>query len=214
MLVLAAASAAASGVREARADVTSWMAVGGGGTSQLNRTDSTRDQAAAMTYSMGVGSSPLAAIVLGGLLRGTTMFGLGTDLGLAIRATTGGFSRGDWGVALDAGAVWRTWGDGTHGDWPLQGVLTVGLPWGFQLAGGAEFWTISRQTSAEGYFVALELDLLRLTVMRQGATERWWPNPAPAGGHVGLRARSGFGLRAPGSGSDAQDFPEPGARSL
>jgi hypothetical protein len=28
------------------------------------------------------------------------------------------------------------------------------------------------------------VDLLRLTVMRQGSSERWWYNPAPAGGHV------------------------------
>jgi hypothetical protein len=183
-VVLAAAGAAALPVREARADVTSWMALGGGGTSQRNRTDAVRDGAAVMTYSMGVGSSPLGAIVVGGLFRGTTMFGLGTDLGLGLRATTGGFSRGNWGVALDAGPVWRSWGNGTHGDWPLQAVLTAGFPWGFQLAAGAEFWTISNGTSAQGFFAALELDLLRLTVMRQGGTERWWPNPAPAGGHT------------------------------
>jgi hypothetical protein len=182
VLVLAAAGLASRG-HDARADVTSWLALGGGGATQLNRPDGTYDRAAAMTYSMGVGSSPLGAIVLGGLLRGTTMFGLGTDVGLALRATTGGFARGDWGVALDAGALWRSWGSSTHGDWPLQAVLTGGFPWGFQVAVGAEVWSISGGTQAQGFFAALELDFLRLTLMRQGASERWWPNPAPAGGH-------------------------------
>jgi hypothetical protein len=30
----------------------------------------------------------------------------------------------------------------------------------------------------------IEIDLLRLTVNRQGDTERYWYNPAPAGGHL------------------------------
>jgi hypothetical protein len=178
----------ASFAGDALADVSSWLAIGGGETIQLNRPSSTYDQAAALTYSMGVGSSPLGAVVLGGLFRGETMFGLGTDVGLALRATTGGFARGDWGAALDAGVLWRSWGSGTHGDWPLQAVLTGGFPWGFQLAVGAEIWSITGGTEAQGFFAALELDLLRLTVMRQGASERWWPNPAPAGGHSAMDA--------------------------
>jgi hypothetical protein len=36
--------------------------------------------------------------------------------------------------------------------------------------------------SSSGYYAALEIDLLRLTVDRRGNTERWWPNPNPAGG--------------------------------
>ncbi len=170
--------------RPAQADVTSWMAVGGGYAGQVNRDTTTLDQAAAFTYSIGVGTTPLRPLVVGGLLRGTTMFGLGTDLGLAVRAATGGFARGDWGVALDAGALWRSWGNDTHGTWPLQGVATIGAPFGFQLALGGEIWSVAGGTQAEGFFAALELDLLRLTVTRQGATERWWPNPAPAGGHL------------------------------
>lgn len=110
--------------------------------------------------------------------------GLGTDLALALRASTGGFARGDWGLALEAGVAFRPWRGGSFGEWPLQGVLTAGLPWGFQLAVGAELWSVTGGTPAEGVFVALELDLLRLTVMRQGSTERWWRNPLPAGGHL------------------------------
>jgi hypothetical protein len=183
-LVLASALACASlSTRDARADVTSWMAIGGGYAAQLNQDTSTRDRATTLTYSIGVGSSPLAPLVLGGLLRGTTMFTLGTDLGLALRAASGGFARGDWGVALDAGALWRPWRGGSYGRWPLQTVLTGGSPWGFQLAVGAELTSISGGTAAQGFFAAIELDLLRLTVDRQGSSERWWKNPTPAGGH-------------------------------
>jgi hypothetical protein len=69
-----------------------------------------------------------------------------------------------------------------YGDSPLQGVLTFGSPWGLQLAVGAEVWSLDGGVSAQGVFAALEIDLLRLTLMRQGASERWWPNPNPAGG--------------------------------
>ena len=172
-----------TGPRDARADVSSWMSVGGGYAGQVNRDTSALDQAGAFTYSLGVGTTPLRPLVVGGLLRGTTMFGLGTDLGLGVRAATGGFARGGWGVALDAGALWRSWGNDSYGAWPLQGVVTLGMPWGLQLAVGGEAWSVSGGKQAEGFFATLEIDLLRFTVMRQGATERWWPNPAPAGGH-------------------------------
>ena len=168
---------------DARADVSSWLAVGGGASAQLAQGATTRDVAGTFTWSVGVGSSPLKPFVLGVLYRGTTFVGFGTDLGAAVRAATGSFARGSWGVALDAGVAWRTWGSGSYGDSPLQGVLTFGSPWGLQLAAGAELWTLDGGVSAQGVFAALEIDLLRLTLMRQGASERWWPNPNPAGGH-------------------------------
>jgi hypothetical protein len=183
--LVAIAAALTCSPREARADVSSWMAIGGGTTSQLNRDTSSRDLAGSLSYSIGVGSSPLSSIVLGGLLRGQIFVGLGTDLGLAARASTGGFARGDWGVALDAGVLWRPWRGGDYGEWPLQAVLTGGSPWGLQLAVGADVWSVSGGTQAQGFFAALEIDFLRLTVTRQGSSERWWPNPAPAGGHEG-----------------------------
>jgi hypothetical protein len=117
------------------------------------------------------------------MVRGQTLFNLGTDIGAAVRGATGGFARGDWGVALDVGALWRSWGDDHYGTWPIQGVLTIGAPWGFQLALAGQVASVAGGTQSEGFFAALEIDLLRLTVTRQGATERWWPNPAPAGGH-------------------------------
>jgi hypothetical protein len=167
---------------DARADLSSWLAVGGGATAQLAQGASTRDVAGAFTWSVGVGSSPMKPFVLGVIYRGTTYVGLGTDLGAAVRVATGGFARGDWGLALDAGVAWRTWGEGTYGDSPLQGVLTFGSPWGLQLAVASQVWTLDNGVSAQGFFAALEIDLLRLTLMRQGASERWWPNPNPAGG--------------------------------
>lgn len=155
--------------------------MGGAGATQLNRESSSQSAAEALTYSVGVGTTPLAPFVLGGIFRGQTYFGLGTDIGVAIRGATGGFARGEWGLALDAGAAWRSWGSGTYGEWPMQFVLTGGAPWGFQIALGTEISSVSGGTPARGFFAALEIDLLRLTVMRQGSTERWWPNPGHAG---------------------------------
>jgi hypothetical protein len=182
LAALAAGGVLAAAPRDARADVTSWLAIGGGGALQLNRQTKSSDTAATITYSVGVGTSPLSAFVLGVLFRGQTFVNLGTDFGAAVRASTGGFARGDWGLAVDAGAAWRPWAFGNYGQWPLQFVLTGGAPWGFQLAVGTEISSVAGMTPARGFFAALEVDLLRLTVMRRGATENWWPNPAPAGG--------------------------------
>ena len=181
--LLAALATSTLAARDARADVSSWLAVGGGYSLQRSHATATTDRATALTYSIGVGSSPLARFVVGGLLRTTTFFTLGTDAGVAARAATGGFARGDWGVALDAGALWRPWRGGDYGQWPLQAVLTGGTPWGMQLALGTEVSSLSGAAPARGFFGALEIDLLRLTVTRQGSSETWWPNPAPAGGH-------------------------------
>jgi hypothetical protein len=65
-------------------------------------------------------------------------------------------------------------------------VLTLGAPWGLGLALSFDSTTEPSGKQAYAAFAAIELDLLRLTVMRQGPSERWWPNPAPAGGRVSL----------------------------
>jgi hypothetical protein len=163
---------------------TSWLAVGGGGAVQRNHETSSETWTGSLVYSLGVGTSPLGSVVVGGLLRGQTFFGLGTDLGLAIRVSSGGFARGEWGFAIDAGAAWRGWKGGEYGQWPVQVTLTGGAPWGFQLVLGTEITSVAGQTPAQGFFAALEIDLLRLTVMRQGSTEGWWPNPGHAGQHA------------------------------
>jgi hypothetical protein len=177
----------------ARADVSSWLAVGGGYALERDRKLGQNDFAPAMTYSLGVGSAPLAPFVVGGLVRATTFFGYGTDLGVGLRAATGGFARGDWGLAIEGDALWRPWLGGDYGRWPLQAALTGGLPWGFQVTVGAEFGSLSGERSAVGGFAVLEIDLLRLTVMRQGGSERWWSNPLPAGGRESDRDRGSKG---------------------
>lgn len=174
---------------EARADISSWLSVGGG--YGLKRNDSTGsfDRGASTSFALGVGTDPMRSIVVGGILRSTTYFTVGTDLGLAARVATGGFARGQWGLALDAGAAWRTFGNGEYGRWPLTGLLILGAPWGLQLAAGGELLKVAgNDASAAGFVALLEIDLLRLTVMRQGATDRYWENPSPAGGRKAAKA--------------------------
>jgi len=170
---------------DARADTSSWLSMGGGYGLQHADSRGTFDRAAAMTFGLGVGTEPTKAVVFGGTLRTTTFFSLGTDLGLAIRGATGGFARGQWGLAVDAGLAWRPWGDGDYGTWPVTGTIYLGMPWGFQFGvGGEAFRVFGSDRNAQGVFATLELDLLRLTLMRQGATDRYWENPSPAGGRM------------------------------
>src|SRR5437879_429404 len=77
----------------AKADVSSWLSVGGGYGYERNDPRDAYDRATAMSFALGVGSDPTRSVVLGGMLRTTTRFSLGTDLGLAARAATGGFAR-------------------------------------------------------------------------------------------------------------------------
>ena len=180
LLTLGLVSAAAP----ARADVTSWLALGGGYGFEKNAVSTTNDRATAFTGTVGVGSSPLNRFVVGGVFRMLTHFSLGTDISISPRIATGGFARGEWGLAFDAGVVGRFWKHGDYGRLPIQAVVTGGAPWGLQLGLGAEVSSLTGSPSAQGFFAVLELDLLRLTVDRQGSTEKWWKNPAPAGGHI------------------------------
>ena len=165
------------------AEPTTWLSVGGGYGLERNTTLATMDGAGAMSLGIGIGTSSKNALVVGSMFRSTTYFSLGTDISLSLRVATRGFARGDWGLAFDGGVVGRFWKDRDHGRYPLQAVVTAGIPFGFQLGVGAQFWNVTGQAPyATGGFCVIELDLLRLTVMRQGSTERFWPNPAPAGG--------------------------------
>jgi len=168
--------------KPAHADVSSWLGVGSGLSLQRDGRAGSTETALPLSLSLGGGSSPRAGVVVGGLARSVTHFGLGTDLGLALRVASGGFARGDWGLAVDAGAVARWWNDGDFGRYPFQGVVTLGAPWGLGLALGGQLGTLDDAPSARGAFALLEIDLLRLTVMRQGSTDSIWFNPAPAGG--------------------------------
>lgn len=169
----------------ARADITSFLSMGGGAAIDHNHNTKSYEGAGGMTFALGVGTDPSRKIVLAGIIREATFFNLGTDLNLAARVATGGFARGQWGIAGEIGPGWRSFGHGEYGRWPIFAQATLGAPWGFQLGVGAEVLKIAgNDPSAIGFQAVLELDLLRLTVMRQGATDLSWPNPSPAGGHM------------------------------
>jgi hypothetical protein len=178
----------------ARADLTSWLSAGGGysvaydgrfTTPDLKlKIEPRYDWVGAFSGTFGVGTTPIAPFVIGGVVRSTTRFGLGTDIGIMVRATTGGFSRGDWGLAVDLGASMRWWGNDDYGRYPLQGVLLAGAPWGLQIAVGADIVNLGGEPPTRGGFALLELDVLRLTLMRQGSTDAAWKNPSPAGGRI------------------------------
>lgn len=168
----------------AHADVSSWLALGGGYSLERNEVAAYTDRATAFSALLGVGTTPRAPLVVGGVLRMLTHFSMGTDLSVAPRVATGGFARGDWGFAVDVAATARRWRSGQYGTYPLQGVLTLGAPWGLELALGADILNMGGPPAPRGGFAVLEIDLLRLTVMRQGSTDGIWKNPFPAGGRI------------------------------
>jgi hypothetical protein len=166
----------------AAADPTPWFSLGGGYGIQRNGNARSNDGAGAITAAIGVGTPSSHPLVLGGLFRTTGYVGLGVDLGVGLRLATRGFCIGDWGVAVDLGLGARVWGQGSYGNFPVQPALTFGLPYGLQIVAGADVGDVaSDKPSAKGGFLALEIDLLRLTVMRMGDTTKTWPNPSPIG---------------------------------
>jgi hypothetical protein len=165
----------------AHAEPTSWLSVGSGFALQRNGVTQSKDGALAIDGALGVGSPATGPIVVGGVFRAVGYVGLGTDISLSVRFAMQSYCVGDWGLALDLGVGGRFWGNGAYGQYPLHGVLIGGMPFGFQLAVGADGLDISGQSVvAAGGFVALELDFLRLTSMRNGQTTKLWTNPAPA----------------------------------
>ena len=168
----------------ARADLTSWLSLGGGYSFSYDGVAGFTPGAGAFSATIGVGSTPISPIVVGGVFRVTTRFGLGTDVGVMARVTTGGFARGDWGLGLDVGPSMRWWGSGDYGRYPLQSVLLLGAPWGLQVAVGVDIVNLGGDPPSRGGFALLEFDLLRFTLMRQGSTDSWWRNPSPAGGSM------------------------------
>ncbi len=164
--------------RPAHADVSSWLFAGGG--AGLLRQSGESTLPLSLQFDAGMGSPPSGPVILGGLARIQPYLGHGTDLSLLVRATTHGFSNGDWGGALDLGAYGRFWGIGSQG---VTGSLVLGAPWGITLDLGASVGTNDQQSVS----AVLGIDLARLTVYRQSGLG-WWPNPFPVDGRPGETA--------------------------
>ncbi|HQY63518.1 MAG: hypothetical protein IPF92_23000 [Myxococcales bacterium] len=183
--VLASAALAALGwSAPAHAEPSAWFSGGGGVAFQRNgELGGDLETRPAMSFAFGVGTTPAARATVGLGLRMTTFFSQGTDLAIAPRLSTGGFARGDFGLAVELGLALRTYKDGAYGRVPLQVVALFGAPFGLQLGLGAQ--SPSLDGGASGGLMALfEVDLLRLTVLRQGSSTRFWENPMPLGGAV------------------------------
>ena len=171
---LLAAAALLGGValaRPASADPSAWAFVGAGPLGWKQGDSGTFATAGALSFDVGLGTSPEARVIAGGLFRMTPVFGSGTDLALLARVASHGFQAGGFGLALDAGGYERFWGATSRG---FSGALNLGVPLGFTLSLQTEVGT----DKAVALGAVAGLDLLRLTVFRKSLLN-WWPNPAP-----------------------------------
>lgn len=169
---LAVAAATILLANDARADVSSWVYLGGG--SSLIDTPTRRsDFAASMRLATGMGTDPAQPWIVGGLVRIETLFGNGSDLSANLRLAEHGFVNGKWGVALDLGAFARYWG--TPNVYGGCGTIALGGPWGIELDLGG----IWGNHETRGASATLGIDLARLTVYRQSGSS-WWKNSFPA----------------------------------
>jgi hypothetical protein len=162
----------------ARADVSSWFYLGGGIASAQFAGGST-GHPGTLAVEIGVGSPPDKTVIVGGLFKSFSYFGDGTDFAVALRGASGGFVRGGFGWAVDAGAYERLWGENSTG---FLGAIVLGVPFGFQLAATTE----QGSHDVRVYGATIGLDFLRLTVYRTAA-QSYWPNPFPAGRLDGAR---------------------------
>jgi hypothetical protein len=156
----------------ARADVSSWLFFGMG-PSAFDRSSYGQDIRTSMQLDTGLGLPPSYDIVPGLLLRMNTRFGQGSDVALLVRTATGGYARGNWGVAVDLGAYERWWGNEPSAG--FAGTLSLGAPWGITLS--TNFQQGSNDVRTFG--AILGLDLARFTVYRSSGLT-WWSNPYPA----------------------------------
>ena len=155
----------------ASADPSAWVFVGAGPLG-WKQSDAAFTTSGAMSFDVGVGTTPEARLIAGGLFRMTPVFGSGTDLALLARVATHGFQAGGFGFAVDAGGYERFWGATSRG---FAGAVNLGVPRGFTLS----LQTESGTDRAVALGAVAGLDLLRLTVFRKSLLN-WWPNPAPA----------------------------------
>jgi hypothetical protein len=155
---------------EARADVSSWLEVGGG-VGWLGRPHFNQGTSSLFRLETGMGTSPLHPLVVGGVLRTDSWIGHGTDLALLLRVADQGYASGDWGIGVDIGGTSRFWGRNSHG---FAGDLLLGAPWGIQLQLGGSLASHSTRSVT----AILGVDLARLTIYRQSGGN-WWKNPLP-----------------------------------
>jgi hypothetical protein len=158
-------------VGPARADVSSWLFTGVG-PSLRDRPGLSSDVATSLQIDSGLGSSPKAAVAVGGLLRLQTRFAEGTDLGLFVRTATGGYVRGAWGAALDLGGFVHPWGTSTEG---YAGTLSLGAPWGITL----DLDAARDANDARKWSAVLGIDFARFSIYRSTGLS-WLPNPFPS----------------------------------
>jgi hypothetical protein len=156
----------------ARADVSSWLFFGMG-PSAFDRSSYGQHLATSMQIDTGIGLPASYAVVPGLLLRMNTRFGDGSDLALLVRTATGGYARGNWGVAVDLGGYERWWGNEPSPG--FAGTLSLGAPWGITL--NANFQQGSNDVRT--FSAVLGLDLARFTVYRSSGLT-WWSNPYPS----------------------------------
>jgi hypothetical protein len=171
---------------KAHADTSAWMFAGAGALgvrpakpcpSPPSPTDPKCEPASftatsALTFDMGIGTTPDGPVIVGGLLRVQPLLGNWTDLAILARAATHGFQASAFGLAVDAGVFARFWGEKCAG---FMGELTLGAPLGFQLSIQAMVGT----KSTLGFGAVAGIDLLRLTLYRQTMLDHW-QNPSPA----------------------------------
>jgi hypothetical protein len=157
--------------RSARADVSSWVFVGGGA-SQLHQQALSSRTVGSMRVQFGLGTDPSHPLVLGGLFSFEPNFGYGSDLGLLVRGATRGYVNGGFGLALDAGPYERFWGQRSVGG---ESMLWFGAPWGMSLGLGGNLGS----HDASGFSAIFGIDFARLTVYRNTGTS-WLTNPFPA----------------------------------
>ncbi len=187
-IVLAAAGLACFSARPARADVTTWLAFGTGLAVDHSTTTHITNWSPGISASMGVGSDPTRAIVVGWAFRLMSRVNEGADMSLSLRLTTGGYSRGDWGLGFDLGPGLRLWESNNDGMYPLQGNVIFGAPWGLQATVGSDLLNLAIHPASIGAYALIEFDLMRFTLMRQGSTDAYWKVPLPAGGRMTDRA--------------------------
>jgi hypothetical protein len=154
-----------------RADASAWVFTGAGAVG-WKQGDADLVVDGALSLDVGVGTTPDAPFIFGGLARATPILGSGVDLALLARVATRGFQAGQLGLALDAGGYARFWGERSTG---FTGALTLGAPLGISLSLQGSVGT----GDAVAFGAVAGIDLLRLTVYRQ-ALLPVWPNPFPA----------------------------------